>query len=93
MTTSLADMDALRGPAVAAIAEQHLAALHLFLITPAVRARPRTRAGTDVRPAVSPEQVIGYLREHEITVTWDPAAAAVQARATETAKTATVKTN
>jgi len=28
--------------------------------------------------------------EHEITVTWDPAAAAVQARATETAKTATV---
>jgi hypothetical protein len=37
--------------------------------------------------------VIGYLREHEITLTWDPAAAAVQARATETAKTATVKPN
>ena len=71
----------------------HLPALHLLLTTPAVRARRRTRAGTDVRPAVSPEQVIGYLREHEITVTWDPAATAVQARATETAKTATVKTN
>ena len=71
----------------------HLPALHLLLTIPAVRARRRTRAGTDVRPAVSPEQVIGYLREHEITLTWDPAAAAVQARATETAKTATVKTN
>jgi hypothetical protein len=35
--------------------------------------------------------VIGYLREHEITLAWDPAAAAVQARATETAKTVTVK--
>jgi hypothetical protein len=35
--------------------------------------------------------VIGYLREHEITLTWDPAAAAVQARTTETAKTVTVK--
>ena len=37
--------------------------------------------------------MIGYLREHEITLTWDPAAAAVQARATETAMTATVKPN
>jgi len=33
------------------------------------------------------------MREHEITVTWNPAAATVQARATETAKTVTVKTN
>ena len=40
---------------------------------------------------MSPEQVIGFLREHDITLTWDPAAAALQARATETAKTATVK--
>ena len=44
-------------------------------------------------PPVSPEQVIAYLREHEITLTWDPAAAAVPACATETAKTATVKTS
>jgi hypothetical protein len=29
--------------------------------------------------------VIGYLCEHEITLTWDPAAATVQARATQTA--------
>jgi hypothetical protein len=35
--------------------------------------------------------VIGYLREHEITLTWNPAAAALQARDTETAKTVTVK--
>jgi hypothetical protein len=35
--------------------------------------------------------VIGYLREHEIALTWDPAAAAIQARSTETAKAVTVK--
>jgi hypothetical protein len=35
--------------------------------------------------------VIGYLREHEITLTWNPAAAALGARAAETAKTVTVK--
>ena len=40
---------------------------------------------------MNPAEVIGYLRAHEITLTWDPAAAAVQARATETAKTVTVK--
>ena len=39
----------------------------------------------------SPGKVIAYLREHEITITWNPAAAALQARATETAKTVTVK--
>jgi hypothetical protein len=51
----------------------------------------RTRAGTDVRSAVSPGEVIRNLREHEITLTWNPAAAALQARATQTAKTVTVK--
>ena len=35
--------------------------------------------------------MIGYLREHEITLIWNPAAAALQARATGTAKTVTVK--
>jgi hypothetical protein len=35
--------------------------------------------------------VIAYLCEHEITLTWNPAAAALQARATDTAKTVTVK--
>jgi site-specific DNA recombinase len=71
----------------------HLPALHLLLTSPAVHARRRTRAGADVRSTVCPGEVIGYLREHEITLTWDPAAAARQARATETAKTVTVKTH
>jgi hypothetical protein len=35
--------------------------------------------------------VIGYLREHAITLTWDPAAGTLQAGATEPIKTATGK--
>jgi site-specific DNA recombinase len=70
----------------------HLPALHLLLTSPATRARRRTRAGADVRSTMSPAEVIGYLREHQITLTWDPAAAALQARATKTAKTVTVGT-
>ena len=66
----------------------HLPALHLLLTTPAVRARRRTRAGADVTGAANPGEVIGYLREHEITLTWNPASAALQARGTETAETA-----
>jgi hypothetical protein len=42
---------------------------------------------------VSPGEVIYYLCEQEMTLTWDPAAAALQTRSTETAKTVTVKTN
>ena len=38
-------------------------------------------------PGAGPE----YLREHEITLTWNPAADALQARVPETAKTVTVK--
>jgi hypothetical protein len=47
-------------------------------------------AGADVRADVSPGEVIGYLREHEITLTWDPATAALKARTAQTAKTVTV---
>jgi site-specific DNA recombinase len=57
----------------------HLQALHLLLTTPAVRARRRTRAGADVRDTASPGDVIAYLREHEIALTWNPAAATVKA--------------
>jgi hypothetical protein len=46
-----------------------------------------------VTGSASPGEVIGYLREHEITLTWNPAAATLQARAHETAKTVTVKTS
>jgi len=70
----------------------HLPALQLLLASPAERARRRTRAGADVRGTASPGKVIRYLREHEITLTWDPATKALQARATETAKTVTVTT-
>jgi site-specific DNA recombinase len=71
----------------------HLPALQQLLTSPAMRARRRTRAGTDVRDTASHCEVIAYLRAREITLTWNPAAAALQARATETAKTVTVKTN
>ena len=71
----------------------HLPALHLLLTTPARRARRRTRAGADVTGTASLGEVIGYLREHEITLTWNPAAATVQARATQADKTVTVKTS
>jgi site-specific DNA recombinase len=70
----------------------HLPALHLLLTTPAVRARRRTRAGTDLRTTAKPGEVISHLRKREIALTWDPAAAALQVRDPETAKTFTVKT-
>jgi hypothetical protein len=55
-------------------------------------ARRRTRGGTDVRTTASQGEVNGYLREPEIALTWDPAAATLHARAPETAKTITVGT-
>jgi hypothetical protein len=69
----------------------HLPALHLLLTTPATRSRRRTRAGTSIRITVNPGEVISYLRKHDIALTWDPAAAVLQARAPETAKTITLK--
>jgi hypothetical protein len=68
----------------------HLPALHLLLSSPATRGRRRTRAGADVRTTVSPGEVIAYLREHRISLMWNPADATLQARAPKTAKTATV---
>jgi site-specific DNA recombinase len=70
----------------------HLPALPALLTSPAARARRRTRAGADARSTVSIGEVIAYLRAHQITLTWNPAAAALQARSTETAKTVTVGT-
>lgn len=68
----------------------HLPTVHRLLTSPAVRTRRRTRAGTDIGDTAGPGEAITYLREHEITLTWDPAAAALQARATKAAKTITV---
>jgi hypothetical protein len=53
--------------------------------TAEARRRHRTR-GVDARPAASPEDVIGYLRANEITLTYDQAAETVRAGATGAAK-------
>ena len=64
----------------------HLPALHLLLAgaDPAARRRRRTRREAGTRPQAGPEDVIGYLRERGITLTYDPAAGTLQA---DTAKT------
>jgi hypothetical protein len=61
-----------------------LPALYLLLAgTEPATGRRRTRRGADVRAQASPEMVIRYLREHRITVTWDQAAATLQATTSE----------
>ena len=71
----------------------HLPALH-FQVTgtdPAGERRRRTRRGIDVRPQVSPEDVPGYLREQQITLTYDPAAGTLHAGTGDAAQTITPK--
>ena len=69
----------------------HLAALHLQPTEPAGRQRRRrTRRGADVRYQASPEDVIGYLREHQITLTYDPASGTLHPGAAEAAQTITL---
>jgi hypothetical protein len=69
----------------------HLPALHLALTGPAAgQRRRRTRRGLDVRYQASPEDVIGYLRERRITLTYDPAAATLNAGAGAAAQTITL---
>ena len=52
-------------------------------------AQRRTRRGVDVRRLTSPEEAISYLRENEITLTYDQAAASL--RPGEAAKTIITK--
>jgi site-specific DNA recombinase len=68
-----------------------LPALHLLLTGagPAVRRRRRTRRGMNVPPLVSAEDVIGYLRRNQVTVTWDQAAGTLQTGAAGAVKTTT----
>jgi DNA invertase Pin-like site-specific DNA recombinase len=69
----------------------HLAALHLALTEPAEgQRRRRTRRGLDVRYQASPEDVTGYLRERQITLTYDPAATSLNAGTGATAQTITL---
>jgi site-specific DNA recombinase len=68
-----------------------LPALHALMTgpDPAGRRRRRTRCGADVRDQATIENVIGYFREQQITLTYDPAAGALRAR---TGKAATIVT-
>jgi site-specific DNA recombinase len=70
-----------------------LPALHLQLTETQLTAsrRRRTRRGADARQQASPQDVIGYLREHAITLTYDPAAGTLHAGTGDTAQTITVK--
>jgi hypothetical protein len=52
--------------------------------------RRRTRRGLDVRYQASPEDVIGYLREREVTLIFNPAAATLNAETDAAAQTITL---
>jgi DNA invertase Pin-like site-specific DNA recombinase len=71
----------------------HLPALRLLLngTEPPAARRRRTRRGAEVRPAASPEEAIGYLREREIVLTYDRAAGTVKAGTSGAAKTIIMK--
>jgi site-specific DNA recombinase len=66
-----------------------LPAVHLLLTgpDPGARRRRRTRCGVDAPPAATAGDVIGYLREHAITLTYDPVAGTLQAGSRNDAKT------
>ena len=69
----------------------HLPALHLLLTGPATETRRRrTRRGTDVRHQPA-ERVIGYLRDQQITLAYDPADGTLHAGTGEAAQTITLK--
>jgi site-specific DNA recombinase len=85
------------GPKYAFVREDrilpHLAALH-FLLTrtgPAGGRRRRTRRGTDTRCQPSPEDVTGYLREQQATLTYDPAAGTLRVGTGQAATTVSLK--
>jgi len=55
------------------------------------RRRRRTRRGTDVRYQATAEDVIAYLREQQLTLTYDPAAGTLYAGPADATTTITVK--
>ena len=70
-----------------------LPALHLLLTEPACGTRRRrTRRGTDIRH-FGADDVIGYLREQQISLIYDPAADTLRAGTGGTAQTITLKAN
>jgi site-specific DNA recombinase len=70
-----------------------LPALHLLLTgtDPAGGHRRRTRRGVDVRRQCSAEDVIAFLREREITLTYDPAAGTLRAGTASAAQIVTME--
>jgi site-specific DNA recombinase len=68
----------------------HLPAIHALITGTAPGRRRRTRAGADITPSVDAEGVLAYLREHQVTLTYDPAAGALHAGTGETAQTITL---
>jgi hypothetical protein len=69
----------------------HLPALHLQLTESAMpQRRRRTRRGHDVRPQASPEDVTRYLRERQITLTYDLASGALNAGTGQATRTITL---
>jgi site-specific DNA recombinase len=69
----------------------HLPALRLQLTEPdGGQRRRRTRRGADVRYKASPEDVIGYLRERQITLTYDPVSGTLHAATAEAAQIITL---
>ena len=70
-----------------------LPALHVLLTgtDPARGRRRRTRRGVDTRPQASAEEMIGYLREQQIVLIFDPASATLHAGTREAAQTITLK--
>jgi hypothetical protein len=43
------------------------------------RGKRRARGGTDINAPANVGDIISYLREHQVTLTWDQAAAAMRA--------------
>jgi hypothetical protein len=69
----------------------HLPALPLKLAGPAAeQRRRRTRRGVDIRYQASPEDVIRYLRERQIPLTYDPASGTLDAGTVGAAPTITL---
>jgi hypothetical protein len=71
----------------------HLPALHVLLngAPSAEGRRRRTRRGVDARHQAGTEDVIGYLREQQITLTYDRVAGTLHAGNAEAATTITLK--
>jgi hypothetical protein len=71
----------------------HLPALHMLLTQPpsAERRRKRTRGGVDTRCQATADDVIRYLREQQVTLTYDPAASALHAENGRAATTMSLK--